>query len=358
MRTTPFQRRSVLGILVALAMLAPALARPEANPQFQTTATLFSGQATAVKGQVLGIPITLVDTGTVAPEGGKLEAHLLCYPGGPDCAVGLPDMTNGALSAEVLNATVIAQGSHSRARASVAELAVNVLGQTITATLIEARASAQCTGGSASVEAVSELASLTINGQTIAVTGEVNQTVPLPLVGGDVVINEQVATVNGGNGDVTVRALHIRIPGVVQGTDTDVVIAEAHADIQCGQRFCPQDKDFVTGGGWFDQPRKNFAVAGGIKNGDFWGHLLYIDHGTRVKVKGTGVTAYFVVPGTDVRRIEGTHDVNGQPGGTYEVEVDDRGEPGRDDRFALSLNGAPVAAGILEGGNIQLHTCK
>jgi glutamate synthase domain-containing protein 3 len=37
----------------------------------------------------------------------------------------------------------------------------------------------------------SELANLTINGQTIVVTGEANQTVPLPLVGGVVVINEQ-----------------------------------------------------------------------------------------------------------------------------------------------------------------------
>jgi len=32
--------------------------------------------------------------------------------------------------------------------------------------------------------------------------------------------------------------------------------------------------------------------------------------------------------------------------------------PGRDDVFALLLNGAPAAAGFLEGGNIQLHTCK
>jgi uncharacterized Zn-binding protein involved in type VI secretion len=357
MHTTRF-RRSALGALAALVTLAPALESREAQAQFQSTPTLFSGQATAVKGQVLGVPIVLVDTGTVAPEGDTLEAHLLCYPIGPNCALGLPDMTNGALSAEVLNATVVAQGNHSRARASVAELSLNVLGQNVSATLVEARASAECTDGQASVAAASELAHLTINGQTIAVTGEVNQTVPLPLGAGVVVINEQIAAANSGTGDVTVRALHITIPGVVPGTDTDVVIAEAHADIQCGQRFCPQDRDFVTGGGWFDQPRKNFAIAGGIKNGGYWGHLLYIDHGLRIKVKGTGVTAYNVVTGTTVRRIEGTYDIDGQPGGRYEVEVDDRGEPGRDDRFTLSLDGTPAAAGILEGGNIQLHTCK
>ena len=256
-------------------------------------------------------------------------------------------------------ATVVAQGSHSRARASVADVSLNVLGQTISATLIEARASAQCSGGQASVAAVSELVNLTINNQPIVVTGEVNQTVPLPGDVGVIVINEQVATVNGGTGDVTVRALHIVIPGVLgTTTDTDVVIAEAHADIVCGQRFCPVDRDFVTGGGWLGEPRKNFAVAGGIKNGDFWGHLLFIDHGTRMKVKGTGVTGYHVVPETTVRRIEGTYNLNGQRGGKYEATVDDRGEPGREDSFVLSLDGVLVAKGFLDGGNIQLHTCK
>lgn len=207
MRTTRL-RRSALGALAALVTLAPALDSREAQAQFQSTPTLFSGQATAVEGQVLGVPIVLVDTGTVAPEGGTLEAHLLCYPSGPNCALGLPDMTNGALSAEVLNATVIAQGHHSRARASVAELSLNVLGQSVSATLVEARASAECTDGQASIAAASELAHLTINGQAIAITGEVNQTVPLPLGAGVVVINEQVAAVNSGTGDDRPRVAH------------------------------------------------------------------------------------------------------------------------------------------------------
>jgi hypothetical protein len=350
----------VLPSLVALVTLMPAPAGQEAYAQFQTTPTVFSGQATVVKGTVLGLPIELVDTGTVSPEGGTLEAHLLCHPNGENCVFGLPDLTNGMLAAEVLNATVVAQGHQSRARASVADVSLNVLGQTITATLIEAQASAQCSGGQASVSALSELANLTINGDPIIITGAVNQTVDLPGDVGFVVINEQIGTVNGGTGDVTVRALRIVIPGVLgTNTDTDLVIAEAHADIVCGQRFCPVDRDFVTGGGFLGDPRKNFAVAGGIKNGAFWGHLMFIDHGTRMKVKGTGVTAYRVVPGTTIRQIEGTFSADGQPPGTYHVEVDDQGEPGRDDVFILSLNGNPAAAeGLLEGGNIQLHTCK
>ena len=352
-------RHAVLGGVVVLAIVAQRPASIEAQAPFQTSPTLFSGQATVVNGKVLGIPITLVDTGTVAPDGGTLEAHLLCYPAGSNCTVALPDSTNGALAVSVLNATVVAQGHNSRAQASVADLMLAVAGQTLSATFVQARAAAACANGRASVDADSEIANLVVNGQAIAVTGEVNQRIDLP-AGGVVLINEQAATANSGTGDVTVSALHITIPGLVSGTDTDVVVAQAHADIQCGQRFCPADKDFVTGGGWLANPRSNFAVAGGIKNGGFWGHLLYIDHGTGMKVKGTGVTAY-TVTGATTRHIEGTCEINGRPGGTYQVDVDDQGEPGVGrDAFTLTLSTSPVplATGVLSGGNIQLHTCR
>jgi len=349
------------GVLVAVLVLANIMQVPagiQAEAPFQSSPTLFSGQATAVKGTVLGIPITLVDTGTVAPEGGSLEAHLLCYPGGPNCTVALPDLTNGALGLEVLNATVVAHGHESKAGASVADLTLNAAGQRIGATFIRARADAQCSNGQASVNADSEIAELVINGQATAVTGEVNQRVDLP-AGGVVLINEQIASLKGDS--VTVNALHITIPGPIPGTDTDLIIAQAHADIQCGQRLCPADKDFVTGGGWLPDPRRNFAVAGGIKNGGFWGHLLYIDHSTGMKVKGTGVTAYTDGTGATARHIEGICEINGSPGGTYQVDVDDQGEPGIGrDKFTLRLNRNPVplADGVLSGGNIQLHTCK
>jgi hypothetical protein len=350
-----------LGGALALAILAKGPAAIEARAQFQTTPTLFSGQATVVSGKVLGLPVTLVDTGTVAPEGGKLEAHLICYPNGANCTLGLPDMTNGALGAEVLNATVVAQGHNSNARASVADLTINAAGQSISATFLEARAAAQCANGQASVQADSVIAELVINGDPIVVSGAVNQRIDLPAVKGFVLINEQIGSASGSAGDLTVSALHIVIPALVpgSGTDTDLAIAKAHADIRCGVKFCPADKDFVTGGGWDANPRRNFAVAGGNKNGGLWGHLLFIDHSTGMKVKGTGVTAY-VVTGETTRHIEGTFDINGSPGGTYQADVDDQGEPGVHDTFTLVLNrgAVPVAEGVLSGGNIQLHTCK
>jgi hypothetical protein len=352
LKLTQYASRT-LGAAIALAALCSSAA---ASEQFQTTPTTFSGQASAVKGTVLGIPIVLVDTGPVNAGGGTLEEHLLCYPDGADCAAGLTDLSSGMLRAEVLNATVVAQGNHSRARASVADLALNVAGQSITATFLEANARAQCGDGQAFVRADSDLARLVINDQTIAVTGEINQRIALPGGVGEIVINEQVGGASGGDGDLTVRALHIRIPGVVPGTDTDVVVAEAHADIHCGQRFCPVDKDFVTGGGWLPDPRRTFAVTAGIRNGAPWGHFLYNNH-AGVRAKGTGVTEY-AVTGPTTRHIEGTAEINGVAG-TYEVDIDDRGEPGRGvDFITITLSTGEIATGLLGGGNLQLHTCK
>lgn len=122
-------------------------------------------------------------------------------------------------------------------------------------------------------------------------------------------------------------------------------------------------KDFVTGGGWIMLPnggKGTFGVTGGIKHGDFWGHLTYVDHGSKdskgkkMKVKGTGVTAYTVVDAT-TRHIEGTAEINGKAGYTYEVDVKDSGEPGRNDMFSLRLSNGYTASGDLAGGNVQLH---
>ena len=122
-------------------------------------------------------------------------------------------------------------------------------------------------------------------------------------------------------------------------------------------------KDFVTGGGWIMLPsgsKGTFGVTGGIKHGKLRGHLTYVDHGSKgskvkdMKVKGTGVTAYTVVDAT-TRHIEGTAEINGEAGYTYQVDVKDSGEPGRDDMFSLRLSNNYTASGNLAGGNIQLH---
>src|SRR5690242_2358602 len=312
----------------------------DATTSSASQATSFSGRATVLQATLLGLPpVVLVDAGPLPPSGGAEEASLL--------NANVPNL----LTAEVLHATTVGKGNASRSEASVAEVSLTVAGNTISAGLLQARAAAVCNNGAASTSGSSEIAALSVNGQTIIVSGAPNQTVQLPV--GEVIINEQ----SGGPGDITVNALHVIAPGVA-----NVIVSSAHADIECQPASSPTPSctgaDFVTGGGWITRTpsgaKANFGVAGGIKQGAYWGHLTYIDHGAGgPQVKGTGVTAYKVVNLT-TRHIEGTAQVNGQDGFTYQVDVVDNGEPGRNDQFALHLSSNYAASGTLDGGNIQL----
>ena len=300
----------------------------------------YSGQATVVRATVLGVTTDLADTGPLPESGGANEASLL--------TASVP----GVLNVQVLHASTIGQGDRSRSEASVADLGLTVGGNSIAADFLMARAMAVCTPQGPALSGSSEIAGLVINGAAIAVTGEPNQTISLP--NGRVVINEQTSSSNNKTGEITVNALHVVVDGIA-----DVVISSAHADITCRGKPVCEGTDFVTGGGWItgtpSGAKGTFGVSGGIKNGAFWGHLTYIDHGPNgPKVKGTGVTTYVVVDAT-TRRIEGSAEIDGQSGFTYTVIVADNGEPGRNDTFTLSLSNGYTASGSLGGGNIQLH---
>ena len=380
-------KRSVVGMLSLLMLVFLALPGTA-----QAAATTFSGQAKVVSGEVAGVPIKLVDTGPVDAGGGDLEQNLLCYPTGTNCTIGgLPDLTNGMLNARVLHAAVTARGSKSHAEASTAEFdLVNVAGNNIGAEFLQAEAEATCTGGQASVEGTAEVADLVVNNQHIEVTGEVNQRVPL-LNGGFVVINEQVASVEGGKGDITVSALHIVIPGLVPGTDTDVVIAQAHADINCGATpgACPGDK--ITGGAWDEttpvvasgeklSPRRVHMTLGAAHLSS-WGHFLYMDKVAGIKFHGQPSTATLTPTGDRNGKAlvigtvkNGETTINGVRAGFFEVLAEDNGEPGRGtDQFTVALfkdeaaydgGGTPLyevatsLAGGIDGGNLQYHGCK
>lgn len=148
----------------------------------------------------------------------------------------------------------------------------------------------------------------------------------------------------------------------------------------------PECLDFVTGGGFFEPPnstrpgRVNFGFNAGprsLQNPDIKGHLNLVDHGDGTHVTGRTVDTYFVIGGDaeNCRMFEGDADINGTPGYRYRAGVCDYGEPGRDDRFQLTvtLDGATVyfadngragcpadmlLCGELDGGNIQLHRPK
>ncbi len=326
--------------------------RPTAVSELSTstTQTTYSGRATVIEATVLGLPtIRLADTGPLPETGGNQATTLL--------DVSIPSAQTGgilAVDAVVGHASTVAQGDRSNAKASVAELGVTVSGNVIAAYFLMARAQAVCEAGKAVISGSSEIARLVVNGQEIIVTGAPNQTVDLP--NGQIIINEQSRSGSGERGDITVTALHITTKDLSGNPLADVVIARAHADITCG-RCNDIGADFVTSGGWIVAPsgkRGNFAAAGGLKNGELWGHLTYIDHGPAgPRVKGLVVTEYTIVDAT-TRRIKGTAEINGVPG-TYDVVVSDKGEPGRADTFTITLSTGYTATGNLVGGNVQLH---
>ncbi len=126
--------------------------------------------------------------------------------------------------------------------------------------------------------------------------------------------------------------------------------------------------DFVTGGGWIvgtpSGAKGNFGVGGGVKNGAFWGHLNYLDHGSGLHVQATSITGYRIFEDgstpSRTRDICGTYKTNTGASGNFLVRVTDNGEPGRDDFFGIELDNGYVAYGDLGGsspggGNIQLH---
>ena len=315
--------------------------------------TTFSGDATVLRATVLGVPIVVGETGPLDESGGAKEFSLLTIT---------PSETNGILGANVLHATTVGQGNHSRAEASVADASLNAAGATIQADVLSSRAEARCDGsGGASASGSSEVVGLVVNGQAIDVSGQPNQTVTVGPV--TVVINQQSGGASGNRAHMTVNALHVTVADLTNPMGpplADVIISSAHADIACAACSSPVG-DFVTGGGWITGSsggRANFAVAGGMKNGGLWGHLAYIDHGAGgPKVKGTGVTAYSAPDPLNhptLRHIEGTADIDGASG-TYAVDVADNGEPGRGDTFTIRLSNGYFATGNLAGGNIQLH---
>ena len=357
-KTCHSSRRSVLAALMSLFVTSGgSIAQSSSTPGF-------SGRAYVVQATVPPLsPITIADTGQLSSSGGAQEASLLDVPA---ISLGTVGALNGA---DVAHATTIGRGNASQSEASVADLSLTAAGNTVAADFLMSEVTARCNGTSPSVSGRSDLARLVVNGQSIDVSGATNQTILLPLNAGSVVINEQSSSVGGQSGTMDVNALHVVVnnPTTPSGPPlADVIVSHAHADITCPVSPPPCDAtagDFVTGGGWIVSPsdsnaKANFAVAGGIKNGLFWGHLMYLDHGKPLRVKGTAVTGYGAYPafGSNGRKTLGLADVDGTTE-SYEADVADNAESGRGvDRFQLLLNGAPVNSdNFLAGGNIQLH---
>jgi hypothetical protein len=354
--------RSKLFLAVA-AILAAACEAPtapgagaasafDASPTSQTT---FSGEATVVRAEVTGLsqPITLVGTDKLPGSGGASNQTLA------ELEIDKAQTPNGLLGLNVTigHASTVGQGKRSRSQATVADVALEVAGQPIRATLLEAEASAVCdAAGNAVGTASSTIAELTVAGQPFTVTGARNQVVEPSLIGLKIVLNEQKVEQSGNRTDVTVTALHVTLVDPLTGMKkVDVIVAQAHADITCG--LCTdQGDDFTTGGGWIvPRPgdRANFAIAGGKRLG--WGHLTYHDKAMKLTVKSETIETYNHVYETKTSRITGWATVNDMANQYFTVTVRDAAEPGRGVDFFKIEVGDYVAFNELGGGNIQFH---
>lgn len=333
------RRFSLLVVLLAVFGLGATQTVAAGSP------TTYSGRATVVDTTILGIDVNLTDTGPLPAGGGVLNESLL--------ATELP----GTLVAGISHALTIGQSSFSRSDASLADVDLTVAGVGLSADLIQATSEARCANGKATVSGSSLIVNLALNGQPITVTGQPNQTIQLPLGLGQLVINEQIKTVNGRNGHIAVNAIHLTVTGIA-----DVILSHAESGINCGRpNACPATTKIggsgtmeLNGGG-----KASFAVVGGVRNNNFFGHLRFDDK-AGTKVSSTAVTNYEVT-GTKSRRITGTAKINGGGSFTFTVDLTDNGKA-KDDTIRVRLsNGYDTGVQKLTGqsvrtcGNIRLH---
>jgi hypothetical protein len=316
----------------------------------------FGGHATAVQVTVPATgTIIRAASGTLSITGGAVDAALLVGD--------IPsDLTAGAvaLQAGTLHSAAVGLGDQTNAQSSLANVNLTISGNAITADFLMARSTASCGPGPA-VAGSSQLANLVINGQAITVTGDPDQTVTLP--NGSAIINQQVPSVVGSSGELTVNALYVSTRDAITGQPlADVWLATVDAKIDC-QTSSPPTESFTSGGGWIPGlagGKASFGVFGGIQaDQTLRGHLVFKDHGQDLSMKSTVIAT--VTPAPCQVTIEGTGDSNA---GTvqFTVTVRDNGEPGSADTFEIHVSGGFTydrPPTLLEGGNIQAHaqTC-
>ena len=200
----------------------------------------FSGEATVLDAFVnitgLQIDATEVTAGPLPPEGGSDS----------DSVANL-NVGNGAITSGTATASTVGAGNQSFSEAEVEDLNINLLNLLLVGgSVIKAEAEATCDAdGNASVSGNSILADLfaTLGGAAVNIPASFppNTVLANLNIAGlgqvKIVVNEQIGSAIGGQGEITVNALHItstvNIPLVGTETVADIVISSAHADINC-----------------------------------------------------------------------------------------------------------------------------
>jgi hypothetical protein len=333
-------RRRLLSVVGAGVLLTSIMVAAQSGPAFASSPVTYAGRGIGLTGTIAGTNLTYADTLALPSTGGT--------QGADELSGGLP----GLLAADSLHAATVGQGDRTRSEASLGGLSLAVGADTVTADFAMSQTMA-VTGGTPALSGTVDLSGLVVNGSPVVVTGQPNQTITLP--DGQLVLTEQQISSTGGVSTITMTALHL----VISGT-ADVRVAPSAAGVSSGSNNCSSGTAPTTGGGWILTTGKGtFGVNGRATAGTppAAGHVTFVDHATGLKVHGP-VTAYTV--GGNFASMTGPAEVNGQPAGTFTVNVQDNGK-GTTDFFSISTDGVPPvsAAGTLQGGNIQIHKpCK
>jgi hypothetical protein len=310
-----------------------------AVPAAAATKISYSGQSFAVKTVASSTTTVLADTGALASSGGTKDASSLSGT--------VPE----TLTADTLHASTIGQGDRVRSEASLEVIGITAGTNSISADLAMSRAMAVSQANNATVSGVSHVSNLVVNGLPVVVTGQQNQVVPL--VNGQLVINEQSSSVSGDTGSITVNALHLTING-----GADITLGSSRAGVVAGSQNCSPNRDFATGGGWIPPPsgsaKRTFGFIAGIEQRTpFLGHLVFVNHETNERLKGQFRT---YEGAGQTRDMTGTGELDGQPA-TFELTITDAGDDGTNDQFRLQILTPlrPQEGPVLGAGNIQVH---
>lgn len=131
---------------------------------------------------------------------------------------------------------------------------------------------------------------------------------------------------------------------------------------------------FATGGGWIvpevdglnthPNARANFGFNAKYKKGNPTGHLEFRYSDGHIDLKSTSIEQ-LVITGGKIAHFKGWASVNGEEGNWFFVKAIDNGEPGSSDTFEIKVwspgvspeeNPSERAGGVLQGGNIVVHT--
>jgi hypothetical protein len=358
MNSSPLRDVRLIAAFTAALLGAAFTPTPTLAAAGSGTGTItYSGQAVALKIDGIVNPtagqIVIADTGSLPGSGGTLTASQSNV-----------NLHSGALTIDHASAMATGIGPEAAAESTLVNYHVEFISHdglhvTVNADYVYGRVAASVDkNGKVSVDTQVIVEGLTVNGRPVTVTGRPNQIVDIPEAETRLIINEQLNSATKNSADVAVSPIHFEVCECIEG---HMGLVRAGITVT-GTPPPPEDCGKITGGGWINTPssaKGTFGMSGGIRRGEYWGHLQYIDHGTGMNVSSTAVTN-FQVDGT-ARIITYAVTINGAAG-TARLRVVDNGEPGRNDIFDLTLSNGYHAAGDLGGsrpggGNIQLHKC-